>query len=72
MSKSFKKLPNWNDGVDENKRLHHRRFRRINKVRVSQDKDPLLEHEVTNPYDIYDYNWTDYNDDPKYAKYKRK
>lgn len=72
MSRSYKKVSNWNDGSSKNKELHSRRFRRINKIRVESDKDPLLDHEVTNPYDIYDYSFTDYNNEEQYKKYKRK
>ena len=72
MSRSFEKVANWNDGISEVKKQHHKRFRRGNKVRVQKGEEPLLDEEFTNSYDIRDYSFNDWKNREEYQKYKRK
>lgn len=55
MSRSFKKVSICGNsgGSDKyDKRLANRRFRRINKLRVKYDEEPLLTNEVSNVWDM--------------------
>jgi len=61
MSRSYRRVGCGSDVSHGKKKIASRRFRRINKVRVQQEKEPLLVDEVTNPYDIIDFKYLDFN-----------
>jgi len=54
MSRSFKKY-----GIIKDKGMsrgeYNRRFRRVNRQRVRERKDPKLMHEIANQYDVCDF-----------------
>ena len=59
MSRSRKKV-----GVLKDKGLrtedYNRRFRRVNKQRVKENKEPILMNELIDSYDVYDWKfWYD-------------
>lgn len=54
MSRSIKKY-----GIIKDKGMsrgeYNRRFRRVNRQRIKEGKDPKLVYEITNQYDVCDY-----------------
>ena len=72
MSRSVKKLPNYNDGNKVDKQIHKRRLRHRNKVRVDVGLEPFVEDEIVNKYNVKDYNWTDFENKEENKKWKRK
>ena len=52
MSRSRKKHPIAKDKGSKN---YNKRFRRVNRQRISQGLEPLLMKEVVNSYDVHDY-----------------
>lgn len=72
MSRSFKKVANVNDGKKVDKQIHGRRLRHRNRIQISKENEPLLPYEVTNKYDIRDYNKTYFNPDEDKIKHIRK
>lgn len=70
MSRSRKKVGAVKLDEQTTREQANRAFRRINKVRLQQEKDLLLPEEVTNPCSICDYKYVDFKDE--YPEYKRK
>lgn len=54
MSRSYKK-----HGIIKDKGMsrgeYNRRFRRVNRQRIKEGKEPKLKYEVTNPYNVCDW-----------------
>lgn len=60
MSRSRKKHLIIKAGSGEFRRIHNRRWRRRNRQQVNLGKEPFLQHEIGNQYDVCDYRlrWT--------------
>ena len=53
MSRSYKKFPfNTKSSEKEDKQLWHRRFRRVNKIQVSLNCEPIAIRSLSNKYDM--------------------
>lgn len=58
MSRSFKKVPIWKDNGDKD---YNKRFRRVNKQRVKEEKYPLKMNELIDSHDVCDFKF--YNEE---------
>lgn len=66
MSRSYKKNPVSKFDVQVTKPQASRKLRRINKIRIQKDLEPLVEDEVINKYDLYDYRMTNFPGEESY------
>lgn len=55
MSRSVKKTPIYKR--KSNSRWYNRKFRRVNKERISKGKDPVLMHELISRHRVIDQWW---------------
>lgn len=55
MSRSRRKSPWYKYGKLFNTGEYNRKFRRVNKIRVSMGKEPLKMYELVNPYNVWDW-----------------
>jgi hypothetical protein len=74
MSKSFKKYPSGKSGEFVSKEQSNRIFRRRNKQLPLEDEETIFfkQDELVNPYNIVDYKFTDYQNQERWKKLKRK
>ncbi|MEN6290619.1 MAG: hypothetical protein ABFD07_01205 [Methanobacterium sp.] len=74
MSKSFKKYPSGKSGEFVSKEQANRIFRRRNKQLPLEDEETIFfkQNELVNSYDITDYKFTDYQNQERWKKLKRK
>lgn len=55
MSRSYKKEGLVKNGAWITKRMANRRFRRVNKQRINNEKEPYLMYELVNSWDVNDW-----------------
>jgi len=72
MSRSFKKHTIVKDTNKLKKQLANRKFRRVNKFLLKDEKPLKLHKELTNPYNICDWVFIATKRDKFYKKFKRK
>lgn len=69
MSRSRKKNPIIKAGRLFSRGEYNRRFRRINKIRIAKDLEPLKMDEVVNRYNVVDWRFLLFNyPDPKWLR----
>lgn len=72
MSKSIKKNAIIKDVTKNKKQSANRKFRRVNKILLREEKDLKKSEELTNKYDVCDWKFIANKNDGFFKKFKRK
>lgn len=72
MSRSTKKNAIVKDVTKNKKQSANRKFRRVNKILLKEEKELKKSEELTNQYDVCDWKFTANKNDRFFKKFKRK
>ena len=72
MSRSIKKNVIIKDSIKSKKQIANRKFRRVNKILLKEEKDLKKSEELTNQYDVCDWKSIANKNDRVFKKFKRK